>query len=89
MNSEFKSMEPATFREYLGQANTGITVQDATGNLVSSRKVVEPMQGDFAVRVLIPAGTTKTDALRLLKKIITFVEVSGTDPESIDDGDFV
>jgi hypothetical protein len=81
--------EPQVFREYVAYPNTDETVQFENGDLIWSQKTIELMPNDFGVKVLIPAETTKHDALRLLEKMISFIEVSGVDPEAVDINDFI
>jgi hypothetical protein len=85
----YLQVEPNVFREYSAHPNTDHTVQYDNGDLIQSRKAVELMPNDFGVKLLIPAGMKKEDVLRLLNRMMLFIEASGVDPESIDEADFL
>jgi len=84
-----ESTRLTTFRLYDAWVDLETKVQNENGDVVWSEKAVGTMSGNKGVRVLIPQGTTKPDALRLLKRVIDFVEVSGVDPDETDDADFI
>jgi hypothetical protein len=50
---------------------------DADGDSLTAGHTHELMTGIYAVRVLITAGTTQRDAVRLLRKIADWVESDG------------
>jgi hypothetical protein len=76
--------EPNTFREYIAYPNTDQTVQFDNGDLIRSHKAVELMPNNFGIKLLIPAGAEKGDVLRLINRMIPFIEESGVDPDNID-----
>jgi hypothetical protein len=80
--------EPNVFREYVAHPNTDQTVQFDNGDLIQSHKAVELMPNDFGIRLLIPAGVAKDDVLRLLNRMLPFIEASGVNPDDINEEDF-
>lgn len=87
--NQSSSKEPRAFREYTGRSRTNHTVQFDDGDLISSQKVTETISGDFDIRLLIPAGVSKHDVLRLLERMLPFIKAAGVDPDDISIEDFV
>jgi hypothetical protein len=85
----FVKTRPEIIREYTGRTNTEHTVQSENGDLIWSNRVVEHISDDFNIRLQISPGTSKQEALRLLNRMIPFIEASGVDPDSIDEADFL
>ncbi|MBN1570702.1 MAG: hypothetical protein JXA73_22860 [Acidobacteria bacterium] len=81
--------EPNVFREYVAHPNTDQKVQFDDGDLIQTHKAIELMSNDFGIKLLIPVCVAKHDVLRLLNRMIPFIEASGVDPDSIDEADFL
>jgi hypothetical protein len=81
--------EPRVFREYVGCSGTEHLFQFPDGDLIQSHKVIENVPEDFDVRLLIPAGASKHDVLRLLERMLPFIKAAGVDPDDINIEDFI
>lgn len=68
---EFKQYDGFYFEDKLGD---DFTTPDADGDSITFQGTCELMTGPDGVRVLIPMGTEKKDAIRLLKKITKWIE---------------
>jgi hypothetical protein len=78
--SHYAKKEPRAFRQFDGFLDCwgdDVMHADDDGDALMGRATWELMNTEVGIRVLVPIGTTSADALRLLRKIINWIERGG------------